>query len=63
MKFFPTIIVSTIFTVCILASGCSGVRPLHKGETIRCPSCGAEFPVEQGQKAKEKTQKPGNSNP
>ena len=45
-----------IFTMCIPLSACSGVRPLQKGETIRCPSCGAEFTVDQGQKAKEKPQ-------
>ena len=63
MKYFPAFVVSAIFAVFILTFACSGVRPLQKGETIRCPSCGAEFTVEQGQKAKEKTQKPSNSNP
>ena len=45
-----------IITLCFLLPACSGVRPLQKGETIRCPSCGAEFTVEQGQKAKDKMQ-------
>jgi uncharacterized protein YceK len=56
MKYFPALVLSAIFAVCVLTSGCSGVRPLQKGETIRCPSCGAEFTIEQGQKAKEKQQ-------
>ncbi len=42
-----------IIALCFLLPACSGVRPLQKGDTIRCPSCGAEFTVEQGQKAKE----------
>jgi hypothetical protein len=39
----------------LLLSACSGVRPLQKGETLRCPSCGAVFTVEQGMAA----EKPG----
>lgn len=56
MKCIPALISSIIFVMCMLLSACSGIRPLQKGETIRCPSCGAEFTVEQGHKAKEKTQ-------
>jgi DNA-directed RNA polymerase subunit RPC12/RpoP len=56
MKLISAIIISVVFVICILVFACSGVRPLQKGETIRCPSCGAEFTVEQGQKAKEKAQ-------
>ena len=63
MKRIYAILISIIFFVCIVVFACSGIRPLRKGETIRCPSCGAEFTVEQGEKAKEKNQKPGNSNP
>ncbi len=56
MKRIPVIIISAVFLMSMLMSACSGVRPLQKGETVRCPSCGAEFTVEQGQKAKEKAQ-------
>jgi hypothetical protein len=35
----------------VMLNACSGVRPLQKGETLRCPSCGAEFTVEQGVEA------------
>jgi hypothetical protein len=42
-----------LLAACLLLWACSGVRPLRKGETLRCPSCGAEFTVEQGTKAKE----------
>lgn len=42
-----------IIAACLLLGACSGVRPLKKGETLRCPSCGAEFTVDQGMKAKE----------
>jgi hypothetical protein len=52
MKRISAIIGPVIFIMCMLMSACSGVRPLQKGETIRCPSCGAEFTIEQGQKAK-----------
>ena len=31
----------------VLASACSGVRPITKGETVRCPSCGVEFKIEE----------------
>ncbi len=56
MKRIHAVTISLIFIVCTLLFACSGIRPLRKGETIRCPSCGAEFTVEQGEKAKEKTQ-------
>lgn len=42
-----------VIAACLLLGACSGVRPLQKGETLRCPSCGAEFTVDQGVKAKE----------
>jgi len=42
-----------LFAACMLLGACSGVKPLQKGETLRCPSCGAEFTVDQGIKAKE----------
>ena len=54
MKRIHAITISIIFVMCMLISACSGIRPLRKGETIRCPSCGAEFTVEQGQDAKDK---------
>lgn len=54
MKRIHAITISVIFVMCMLISACSGIRPLRKGETIRCPSCGAEFTVEQGQDAKDK---------
>jgi len=42
----------TFFLIILAAvmqlSACSGVKPLQKGQTLRCPSCGAEFTVEQG---------------
>lgn len=41
----------TIIALGLVLSACSGVRPLQKGETLRCPSCGAVFTVEQGQAA------------
>ncbi len=56
MKRTYAIIISAVFATCILIYACSGIRPLRKGETVRCPSCGAEFTVEDGQKAKEKGQ-------
>ena len=56
MKRIHAIVISVIFIICLLIFACSGIRPLQKGETVRCPSCGAEFTVEQGQKAKEKAQ-------
>ena len=56
MKRIPVVIIFAVFVMCMLIFACSGIRPLQKGETVRCPSCGAEFTVEQGQKAKEKAQ-------
>jgi RNA polymerase subunit RPABC4/transcription elongation factor Spt4 len=32
----------------VLASACSGVKPIQKGDTVRCPSCGATFTIEEG---------------
>lgn len=28
--------------------GCAGAQPIQKGDTMRCPSCGAEFKAEEG---------------
>ena len=43
--------VLTLMLACwALASACSGVRPIKKGETVRCPSCGVEFKIEEGMK-------------
>ena len=37
-----------VLAAAILFAGCSGVRPINKGDTVRCPSCGAEFKIEEG---------------
>jgi hypothetical protein len=41
-------LVFLVFAFTMLIVGCTGVQPLKKGETMRCPSCGAVFPAEQG---------------
>lgn len=51
MKRISAMIGPVIIVTCLLLSACSSVRPLQKGETLRCPSCGAEFTIEQGQKS------------
>lgn len=56
MKRSYAILILAVIAACILIYACSGIRPLRKGETVRCPSCGAEFTVEEGQKAREKAQ-------
>jgi hypothetical protein len=51
MRSFQVPFCLMILVMGMMLSACSGVRPLQKGETLRCPSCGAEFTVEQGREA------------
>lgn len=44
MKRILAILGSLMLLLSLLLSGCSGVRPLQKGETERCPTCGVEYP-------------------
>ncbi|MHB8763116.1 MAG: hypothetical protein ACYDA8_02040 [Deferrisomatales bacterium] len=37
-----------VVAACVLFAACSGARPIQKGDTVRCPSCGAEYKVEEG---------------
>jgi hypothetical protein len=48
MRSFFTPFALIILAAAMLLFACSGVKPLQKGQTLRCPSCGAEFTVEQG---------------
>jgi len=48
MRCFRIPFILIILAAAMLVSACSGVKPLQKGQTLRCPSCGAEFTVEQG---------------
>ncbi|GAB4264423.1 MAG: hypothetical protein Kow0092_16120 [Deferrisomatales bacterium] len=36
------------FLLGAVASGCAGAKAVKKGTLVRCPSCGAEFKVEEG---------------
>jgi len=42
------LVVGWMVAASIALAGCSGVRPIKKGDTVRCPSCGAEFKIEEG---------------
>ncbi len=42
--------VSLVLAAAFLLAACSGARPVQKGDTVRCPSCGTTFKVEEGMK-------------
>jgi hypothetical protein len=46
MKSIRPLRLIAVLVLCLLMVACSGVRPLRKGETVRCPSCGALFTIE-----------------
>lgn len=43
-----------LFALTAASFACAPLRPIQKGDTVRCPSCGAEFTVEKGLKEVEK---------
>lgn len=51
---YVTVFAILAFGVSLLVTSCAGVKPLEKGQTVRCPSCGAEFTIEEGLEEKER---------
>ncbi|MEZ4601386.1 MAG: hypothetical protein R2940_16480 [Syntrophotaleaceae bacterium] len=48
--------VLALIAAIVALAACNGPRHLKKGESLICPSCGAEFTLEEAQKYKENQQ-------
>lgn len=44
------LVVLGLMLACWAVAAACAARPIKKGETVRCPSCGVEFKVEEGMK-------------
>jgi len=50
MKKLTRYLVPALLLSALLWAACSNLRPLQKGESVTCPSCGASFTIEEGMK-------------